>query len=122
MKRIVVCADGTWNEPERKDKQSGRPQPTNVLKVARALLPLASTGVGQVVYYHEGVGTFNRLDKWTGGAFGRGLERNVRSLYRFLVFNYESNDEIFFFGFSRGAFTVRTLTGFMNTVGLLQRG
>jgi len=121
MKRIVICADGTWNEPERKDKDSGRPQPTNVLKVARAVLPRSSTGVDQVVYYHEGVGTLGNLDKWTGGAFGRGMERNVRSLYRFLVYNYEPNDELYFFGFSRGAFTVRTLAGFMNTVGLLQK-
>jgi len=69
MKRIVVCADGTWNEPERKDKQSGRPQPTNVLKLARAVLPRGSAGVDQVVYYHEGVGTFNRLDKMERWSF-----------------------------------------------------
>jgi uncharacterized protein (DUF2235 family) len=121
MKRIIICADGTWNEPEKKDKDSGRPQPTNVLKVARALLPQSSTGVNQIVYYHEGVGTLGYMDKWTGGAFGRGMEKNVRSLYRFLVYNYEANDELYFFGFSRGAFTVRTLAGFMNKVGLLQK-
>lgn len=121
MKRIVICADGTWNEPERKDPKSGRPQPTNVLKVARAVLPRSRYGVDQVVYYHEGVGTLGQLDKWTGGAFGRGMEKNVRSLYRFLVYNFEPNDELYFFGFSRGAFTVRTLAGFMNAVGLLQK-
>lgn len=121
MKRIVICADGTWNETERKDKKTGRPQPTNVLKVARAVLPRSSAGVDQVVDYHEGVGTLGYLDKWTGGAFGRGMERNIRSLCRFLVYNYEPNDELYFFGFSRGAFTVRTLVGFMNTVGLLQK-
>ena len=121
MKRIVICADGTWNEPERKDEKSGRPQPTNVLKVARAVLPRSSTGHDQIVYYHEGVGTLGNLDKWTGGAFGHGMEKNVRSLYRFLVYNYEPNDELYLFGFSRGAFTVRTLVGFMNKVGLLQK-
>ena len=94
MKRIILCADGTWNEPERIDKASGRPQPTNVLKVARAVLPRSSTGVEQVVYYHEGVGTLGRIDKWTGGAFGRGMEKNVRSLYRFLVNNYAPGDEL----------------------------
>jgi uncharacterized protein (DUF2235 family) len=115
MKRIILCADGTWNETERKDKKSGRPQTTNVLKVARAVLPRSSAGVDQVVYYHEGVGTLGRLDKWTGGAFGRGMEQNVRSLYRFLVYNYEPNDELFFFGFSRGAFTVCSTTQLVGT-------
>ena len=47
MKRIVVCADGTWNEAEKKDKTTGRPQPTNVLKVARAVLPRSRDGVEQ---------------------------------------------------------------------------
>lgn len=121
MKRIILCADGTWNEPERKDKESGRPQPTNVLKVARGVVPIAANGVQQVVFYHFGVGTAGQWDEFTGGAFGAGIERNVRALYRFLVFNYQEGDELYFFGFSRGAFTVRTLAGFMNAVGLLQK-
>ena len=121
MKRIVLCADGTWNEAERKDETSGRPHPTNVLKVARAVLPRSAAGVDQVVLYHYGVGTGGKWDELTGGAFGEGLERNVRALYRFLVYNWEPGDELYFFGFSRGAFTVRTLAGFMNTVGLLQK-
>lgn len=83
--------------------------------------PRSGAGVEQVVYYHEGVGTERGLDKWTGGAFGRGMAHNVRALYRFLVYNYESEDEVYFFGFSRGAFTVRTLAGFMHKVGLLQK-
>lgn len=120
MKRIVLCADGTWNEAERIDDSTGRPQPTNVLKVARAVLPRAGD-VDQVVLYHYGVGTGGKWDQLTGGAFGTGLERNVRALYRFLVFNYQPGDELYLFGFSRGAFTVRTLAGFMNTVGLLQK-
>ena len=121
MKRIVLCADGTWNEAERKDDDTGRPQPTNVLKVARAVLPRSQAGVDQIVLYHYGVGTGGKWDELTGGAFGAGLERNVRALYRFLVYNYEPGDEIYLFGFSRGAFTVRTLAGFLNTVGLLQK-
>jgi uncharacterized protein (DUF2235 family) len=120
-KRIILAADGTWNEAERKDPKTGRPQPTNVLKVARAILPRASDGTDQVVFYLYGVGTGGGLDKFTGGAFGDGMEQNVRSLYRFLVYNYEPGDEIYLFGFSRGAFTVRTLAGFINRVGLVQR-
>jgi uncharacterized protein (DUF2235 family) len=121
MKRIVLCADGTWNEAERKNKVTGRPQPTNVLKIARAVLPRTSSGVDQILYYHEGVGTFSGLDKFTGGAFGSGIERNVRALYRFLVYNFLPDDQVYLFGFSRGAFTVRTLLGFMNLVGLVQK-
>ncbi|MCZ8115975.1 DUF2235 domain-containing protein [Silanimonas sp.] len=121
MKRIVLCADGTWNESEEVSKETGRPQPTNVLKVARAVKPLASDGVDQIVYYHKGVGTLGKTDRWTGGAFGNGMELNVRDLYRFLVYNYEPGDQIYLFGFSRGAFTVRTLVGFMAQVGLLEK-
>jgi len=121
MKRVVVCADGTWNEPERKDEKTGRMYPTNVLKIARAVRPRSTAGVDQILYYHEGVGTGSGLDKFTGGAFGEGVEQNVRMLYRFLVFNYEPEDELFLFGFSRGAFTVRTLAGFMRKVGLLNK-
>jgi uncharacterized protein (DUF2235 family) len=120
-KRIVLCADGTWNEAERKDPDTGRPQPTNVLKVARAVLPQSSDGIDQVVFYIQGVGTGGGLDTFTGGAFGDGMELNVRALYRFLVHNYAPGDEIYLFGFSRGAFTVRTLAGFINRVGLLQK-
>jgi len=121
MKRIILCADGTWNEAEKKDKTTGRPQPTNVLKTARAILPRSSSGVDQIVYYHEGVGTEGGLDELTGGAFGSGMSQNVRALYRFLVYNFEPGDELYFFGFSRGAFTVRTLAGFMHRVGLLEK-
>lgn len=120
-KRIVLCADGTWNEPEKNDPNTGRPLPTNVLKVARAVKPKSTEGVDQVVYYHYGVGTAGGLDEFTGGAFGKGIEENVRQLYRFLIYNYEPGDELYFFGFSRGAFTVRTLAGFMNKVGLVRK-
>ena len=56
MKRLIVCADGTWNEPEQVDEKTGRRRPTNVLKTARAVLPRAADGVEQVVYYHVGIG------------------------------------------------------------------
>jgi uncharacterized protein (DUF2235 family) len=91
-----------------------------VTKLARAILPQAPDAP-QIVIYHEGVGTSGGLDKVTGGAFGDGLERNVRDLYRSILYNYQTGDELFFFGFSRGAFTVRTLAGFMNAVGLLEK-
>jgi hypothetical protein len=57
-----------------------------------------------------GVGTGGGLDTVTGGAFGEGIEGDIRQFYRLIVYNYQAGDEIYFFGFSRGAFTVRTLT------------
>jgi uncharacterized protein (DUF2235 family) len=121
MKRIVICADGTWNQRDQLDKKSGKRRPTNVTKIARAILPRANDGIDQVVFYHDGLGTRGPMDKVTGGAFGAGIEDNVRNLYRSIVYNYEPGDELYFFGFSRGAFTVRTLAGFMNLVGLVEK-
>jgi uncharacterized protein (DUF2235 family) len=121
MKRIIICADGTWNYRDQVDKETKKRRPTNVTKVARAIRPRASSGIDQIVFYHDGIGTSGGLDRLTGGAFGRGMEGNIRNLYRFILYNYEHDDELFFFGFSRGAFTVRTLAGFMNRVGLIQK-
>ena len=121
MKRIVICADGTWNERDQKDKESGKRRPTNVTKVARTVLPRSSRGIDQVVFYNDGVGTQGGIDKYTGGAFGHGIEDNVRALYRCVLYNYLPGDELYFFGFSRGAFTVRTLAGFMNAIGLIEK-
>lgn len=121
MKRLVICADGTWNVRDQVDKETGKRHPTNVTKVARAVLSRTPDGVDQVVIYHDGVGTTGGLDRYTGGAFGDGIEANIRDLYRSILYNYCDGDELFFFGFSRGAFTVRTLAGFMNKVGLVQK-
>jgi uncharacterized protein (DUF2235 family) len=118
MKRLVVCADGTWNEPE----QEGEPEQggsTNVLKLLRAVSSRANDGVEQVRYYARGVGTNNKVDSWLGGAFGFGLSENVLDCYRFLANNYCSGDEIYIFGFSRGAFTARSLGGLIGAIGFI---
>ena len=121
MKRIAICADGTWNDRDQINKETRRPRPTNVTKVARAVRPRARDGANQVVFYHDGIGTRGLADHLTGGAFGHGMEANIRALYRFIVYNFEPGDELYFFGFSRGAFTVRSLAGFMSKVGLIQK-
>jgi uncharacterized protein (DUF2235 family) len=122
MKRLVICADGTWNVRDQIDKATGKRHATNVTKIARAVNPRSPDGIDQVVYYHDGVGTQRGLDWLTGGAFGQGIERNIRDIYRFIAYNYVPDDEIYLFGFSRGAFTVRSLVGFMNRVGLVTKG
>lgn len=96
MKRIVICFDGTWNRPEQ---TLGEDHPTNVLRFARAIRPVDSAGVEQVVFYDWGLGSYH--DKIRAGATGFGLEKNVMDGYRFLVHNYEPGDDIFLFGFSR---------------------
>lgn len=120
MKRLVVCADGTWNEPEQKDR--GKAAPTNVVKLATSVLPQDAKGVPQILYYHEGVGENGGfLDHLTGGAFGSGISRNIQDLYRFLCINYSPGDELWLFGFSRGAYTARSLAGLVRNSGLLKR-
>lgn len=119
MKRIVVCADGTWNNPDQQDR--GKRKPTNVVKTARGLMPRANDGVAQIVFYHDGVGTSWGLDKIAGGGFGIGLSANIVDAYQFLVLNYEPGDEIFLFGFSRGAYTVRSLAGLLDRIGILPK-
>ncbi len=119
MKRIVICADGTWNTPEDET-------PTNVITLARALAPqgtVAMTGqpIDQVVFYDWGVGTGNLGDKISGGALGEGLDKNIQDAYRFIVHNYVKGDELFLFGFSRGAYTVRSLGGLIRNCGILTR-
>src|SRR5262245_7508761 len=101
MKRLAIFLDGTWNE--RDDR-------TNVSRLYGLVAPRDSLGVSQDCHYDPGVGTepFHRL---IGGAFGEGLSRNVRDAYRFLVNRYEEGDEVYAFGFSRGAYTARSLGG-----------
>lgn len=109
MTRLIVLCDGTWNRADQ-------PAPTNVRRLCQAIEESDS----QRVKYEPGVGT-RRLERIRGGAFGFGLSRNVRDCYTWLVDNYEPDDELFFFGFSRGAFTARSLAGLVRNSGILRR-
>lgn len=111
-KRIVVCSDGTWNDPEDEN-------PTNVLRVARAIAPEDEHGVQQVVFYDWGVGSY--YAEVRGGVSGLGIMKNIQDGYRFIVQNYDVGDEIFLFGFSRGAYTSRAIAGMLNKCGILKR-
>ena len=113
MKRIIFCFDGTWNA-------LNADTPTNVVLTAASVEREARDGCIQIIHYDEGVGT-GRLEKMSGGVFGAGLIDNVREAYRFLIFNYDPGDEIFVFGFSRGAFSARTFIGLVRHVGPLSR-
>ena len=113
MKRLVFCFDGSWNKLDAV-------YPTNVVLTAESVLPLASDGTAQVVFYDEGVGT-DKNESFRGGAFGAGLVKNLADGYRFLIFNFSPGDEIYIFGFSRGAYTARSFAGLLNTCGVMLR-
>ncbi len=119
VKNIVLCSDGTGSKGMQK-------RGTNVYKLFEAV-DLHGHGVGptspkQIAFYDDGVGTESvKLLKILGGAFGYGLSRNVKQLYANLVRTYDKGDRIYLFGFSRGAFTVRTLAGLINTCGIIKR-
>lgn len=112
MKRLALFLDGTWNDPDDQ---------TNVRELHDQVVAGTVDGVPQLKYYRKGVGTewYNRL---VGGTVGAGLSDNVRHAYNWLVSNYEENDEIFIFGFSRGAYTARSIAGVIIKCGLLRRG
>jgi hypothetical protein len=114
IKRIVVCCDGTWNNS---DDGTGY---TNVSRLAWSIKPVDANGVAQVVFYQSGVGgAGSQLDKIAAGALGLGLSRNMRDAYAFICNNYCEGDEIFLFGFSRGAYTARCIGGLIGFAGLI---
>jgi uncharacterized protein (DUF2235 family) len=119
VKRLILCCDGTWNRADQ--EHNGTPCPTNVVKIAYRIAKHDAGGMPQVVLYDQGVGTGNSLDRLTGGALGEGLEDNIYRAYRFLIANYEPGDEIWLFGFSRGAFTARSIAGLIRKCGILSR-
>jgi uncharacterized protein (DUF2235 family) len=117
---IVICLDGTSNEPE-----SGT---TNVAR----MYAIAAKTDAQLAYYDPGVGTMGargavtgvgrRLTRLTGLVVGYGVRDNIEEAYTYLMQHYQPGDRIFVFGFSRGAYTARALTGMLRTVGLLRPG
>ena len=119
-KNIIVCCDGTSNEFGS--------QNTNVIKLYQA----AICNDNQIAYYHPGVGTMGARSAltgigrwWTkiiGLAFGYGISDNIADAYQFLMGTFEPGDNVYIFGFSRGAYTARVLCGMLHIVGLLTRG
>ena len=121
MKRIAIGCDGTWNSPDQKDEE-GVASPTNVVKIARAIKFNADDGTKQTIFYDPGVGSSGGfLKRSYEGATGAGISRNIKEAYTYLVNHYELGDELYFFGFSRGAFTVRSLAGLIRNCGLLRK-
>lgn len=123
MKNLVICLDGTGNQV----RATGN---TNVVLLYQ-MLDL-SDPAQQVAYYDPGLGTFSSGAAWTpvgrrtsqlsGLAFGTGLRTNLGEAYTWLMQNWDPGDQVFVFGFSRGAYTARALTGMLRTIGLMRPG
>lgn len=117
-KNIIVCCDGTWNTPKQKDR--GRLVPSNVVKISR--IANHKNPKKQIVSYDTGVGTEKKWhDRWIGGATGSGISQNILEAYRFVSENFEEGDKLFLFGFSRGAYTVRSLAGLIIASGIIDK-
>jgi uncharacterized protein (DUF2235 family) len=105
QKRLAVFLDGTWNAVGDN---------TNVWRLKSLCAPSSTDGMPQLAYYEIGVNGF------LGGMFGKGLDKNITDAYEWLIDNYDPGDEIFIFGFSRGAYTARSRAGFVAKCGLLR--
>ena len=120
-RRLITCSDGTWNRPGITDR--GQPVKSNVELIYNCISEGSSAdNVEQVKMYDCGVGSssFNFKDQILGGTSGDGIDKNITDAYKFLVYNYRSGDDIYIFGFSRGAYTARSLAGFINNCGILK--
>ncbi|GAB2558131.1 DUF2235 domain-containing protein [Rhodanobacter koreensis] len=111
-RRLVLLFDGTWNKPESN---------TNVERMRRLIASRDAAGIEQLVNYIPGVGVRPGLTHLLGGAFGFGLSDSVLDGYRWLCANWQPGDELYLFGFSRGAYAARSLCGLIRKCGLLRR-
>ena len=109
-KKIIILLDGTWNDPEDN---------TNIRKLDNLILKNSQ----QLVKYFPGIGTHkdNEILNDIEGSTGLSISSKIKSAYEFIVDSYEINDEIFIFGFSRGAFEARCLTSFINYLGVVDK-
>lgn len=123
-RRLVICCDGTWQSSVSiKDNV-----PSNVTKLCRLIARVGvdkdddSRNYHQIVYYDSGIGTgdISSFDARRQGGTGAGLAENVIEAYNFIVQNYEEGDEIFCFGFSRGAYTARAVAGLVGDIGVIK--
>ncbi|KAK0748607.1 hypothetical protein B0T21DRAFT_380396 [Apiosordaria backusii] len=128
-KRLVVCCDGTWMNCDTGYRKSSYRNPvgkaivpSNVSRLSRSLRRSCTDGTLQVIEYHSGIGSSGSFaDVLSGGAFSLGISENIRSSYSFICANYTDGDEIILVGFSRGAFTARSVAGMISDIGLLTR-
>ncbi|KAF2635333.1 hypothetical protein P280DRAFT_553854 [Massarina eburnea CBS 473.64] len=123
-RRLVICCDGTWQSSVSSEDNV----PSNVTKLCRVIARIGTDSKDpqkkwhQLVYYDSGVGTGDLAghEKKRQGGTGAGLAENVIEAYNFIVLNYQPGDEIFCFGFSRGAYTARAVAGLVSDIGVIR--
>ena len=115
-RHLIVCCDGTWNDPKNEDE--GVLAPTNVFKLFNAV-NLTDDNTQQLTRYQSGVGTEGLTDRALGGLVGAGLGEDICDCYHWLARKYQPDDKLFLFGFSRGAFTARSLAGMICKFGIV---
>jgi uncharacterized protein (DUF2235 family) len=119
MKRIVLCFDGTWDQPGNSAVSADARVESNIPRFAESILAMGKDGVRQDVWYNEGVGTA-WWNHFTGGTFESGLDHHIIKGYEHFAQTYEDGDEVHIVGFSRGAYTARSLVGIVRNCGLLR--
>ncbi|KAF2461900.1 hypothetical protein BDY21DRAFT_3243 [Lineolata rhizophorae] len=128
-KRLIICCDGTWFNSDNGwvegtllDPTGHLQTPSNVTRISRAIPAKTFDGHDQIVFYQSGVGTsWSTVERYVGGATGEGLSENIREAYGFICNNWAEGDEIFLIGFSRGAWTARSIGGLIGSMGLLNK-
>ncbi|KAH0345868.1 hypothetical protein KCU83_g7557, partial [Aureobasidium melanogenum] len=119
-KKIIICCDGTWQSAVSGEKNS----PSNVTRLARSLNRVAEQDGKvwqQIVWYDSGIGTTSGwLGKKFEGAIGAGIEGNIIEAYNFVVLNWSPGDRVYCFGFSRGAYTARSIAGLISDIGICE--
>lgn len=119
---MLTRTAGTWLNSDNGMANGELAVPSNVTRISRAIRPISKDGIPQIVYYHFGVGTRgNIVNRVVNGSTGGGVEENVREAYSFLCNNYTPGDEIYLIGFSRGAFTARSVAGLIGEIGVLTK-
>lgn len=120
-KRLIICCDGTWQSSVTGLKTV----PSNITRISRSIARVGKDKTGkvwqQVVYYDAGIGSgdISKLENLREGTTGIGFVGNVIEAYNWLVLNYNLGDEIFCFGFSRGAYTARAVAGLVTDIGII---
>lgn len=120
-KRLIICEDGTWLDSDNASLKGALAIPSNITRIARAIKNVSSDGIPQVVYYHFGVGGSGGFFNKLSGFNGAGIDEIIREGYEFVCTNYSIGDEIFIFGFSRGAYAARSIAGLVDNIGVLSK-
>jgi uncharacterized protein (DUF2235 family) len=120
-RHFILLIDGTWVSASRKKINESV---SNIYKINLCLPMYNEHGEAQVVFYYAGLGSetesANHVDQLRGGALGEGLERQIEEAYTNLVSNFDRNDQIYIFGFSRGAVSARVVADLISTYGVLK--